>query len=559
MRTRQRPRPRRTTTLWSATAWIVLVISIAGSLAGAAAWRAYQRSQAQHQFEHEAADIGSTVSTALARADDLTATNRAFVMLHQPVSKSQWRAWVSTLDVARRYPNTLAFGFIERVPRAQLASWWSAYRAENPTAHLPARPVIIPAGNRPYYCLLRLIDGDFLKQWPAGLDACGFTGPNPLKQAIATGQFQVENTPIGVQPSMLILAPVYRGLGIPTSSSARTQQAAGVVGSIVDANGILRAAVGHRHGLQVDVIRQDTPTAPPSVTGANRVGVPLLQNIRASSALLSSVGNAGRHPVYRSTITLNADGRWLVRVSGSPSNGLFSPTAQGVGIFIVGALLSMLMFFLLRVLMRARARALELVRLRTEELERANDALSYQATHDALTGLLNRGGFYELAPAQLRNATDHEVALLLVDLDGFKEVNDTHGHHVGDGVLVEVGRRLQGVVRDADLVGRVGGDEFAVLLSTSADTDRAEQVAARIVLELAEPYLVEERVVRMSASVGVGVAASGIDIDTLIATADTLMYDAKRSGKGLYRARMTRPPSPPRPRESEPSERPVVE
>ncbi len=155
------------------------------------------------------------------------------------------------------------------------------------------------------------------------------------------------------------------------------------------------------------------------------------------------------------------------------------------------------------------------------------DRLRHQASHDHLTGLANRSLFDQ----RLRIALEDDLAacVLLLDLDGFKQVNDHHGHAVGDQVLVAVAKRLLGCVRPPDLVARLGGDEFAVLLDGAAP-GRGDLVAARVLGAFADPISVEGRRLPLAASVGVavGLHSDGGDPDRLLRRADAAMYAAKR-------------------------------
>jgi diguanylate cyclase (GGDEF)-like protein/PAS domain S-box-containing protein len=162
---------------------------------------------------------------------------------------------------------------------------------------------------------------------------------------------------------------------------------------------------------------------------------------------------------------------------------------------------------------------LSLARLRAER------ALHHAAEHDALTGLLNRSG--TLARVASAAAAG---ALLLADLDGFKPVNDEHGHVVGDAVLAIVAQRLAGAVRPGDVVGRFGGDEFVVFLP-GADADVASAVASRMVAALDEPVDVDGVRVRIGVSVGVD-ASTPRSLDERLSAADAALYRAKRAGKG---------------------------
>jgi diguanylate cyclase (GGDEF)-like protein len=152
-----------------------------------------------------------------------------------------------------------------------------------------------------------------------------------------------------------------------------------------------------------------------------------------------------------------------------------------------------------------------------------------QATTDQLTGLANRRRFHERWHAALRE-TVGPTALLYLDLDGFKPVNDTLGHEAGDAVLVAVADRLRAVVRAGDVVARLGGDEFAVVMPWT-DDHSARALAQRIVDALAEPFDTATRPVFIGASVGVVVAPQGADPDGELRRADTAMYAAKAAGR----------------------------
>ncbi|WP_245665751.1 sensor domain-containing diguanylate cyclase [Actinoplanes subtropicus] len=160
--------------------------------------------------------------------------------------------------------------------------------------------------------------------------------------------------------------------------------------------------------------------------------------------------------------------------------------------------------------------------------------LSHQAFHDSLTGLPNRSYLLERAEqaVELAGATGTRTALMLLDLNGFKEVNDTAGHQTGDALLQQVAKRLLGAVREVDVVSRLGGDEFAILLTRDPDEKVATAVADRIVDRLREPFTIEGKQVQIGGSVGIALFPDDADsYDELMRGADEAMYDAKRDTK----------------------------
>jgi len=168
------------------------------------------------------------------------------------------------------------------------------------------------------------------------------------------------------------------------------------------------------------------------------------------------------------------------------------------------------------------------------ELERE---LEHQAFHDRLTGLANRALFRDRLEHALarRNRNQHPVAVLLLDLDDFKVVNDSLGHAAGDRLLVMVAERLRGHLRASDTTARLGGDEFAVLLDDPAAADEAMRVAERLIEALAAPYHLDGRDLFVRASIGVALAAeTGQPADELLRDADMAMYAAKAQSRGGY-------------------------
>ena len=169
---------------------------------------------------------------------------------------------------------------------------------------------------------------------------------------------------------------------------------------------------------------------------------------------------------------------------------------------------------------------------------RAQTRLRHEATHDALTGLANRSFFQEqleLALVHTRNAPDRASAVLFFDLDDFKQINDTLGHLAGDAMLRVVAERLQHSVRASDVVGRIGGDEFGVLLNDRADTAAVDATVARIQELLVAPASLDGRVVYITASVGITLLEEGDErIEDVLSRADAAMYHAKGLGHARY-------------------------
>ncbi|HCF27064.1 MAG TPA: diguanylate cyclase, partial [Cyanobacteria bacterium UBA11049] len=171
------------------------------------------------------------------------------------------------------------------------------------------------------------------------------------------------------------------------------------------------------------------------------------------------------------------------------------------------------------------------------ELQVSEKRLRYLAHYDTLTGLPNRQLFYEHLNQSLTWAQNHQalVGLLFIDLDGFKQVNDTLGHDWGDRLLIAVAQRLRSCLRHSDIISRLGGDEFTVILPAIPDLKVAVRVAKKILATLSATFVLEGRTLLITASVGISVyPIHGDSEKSLVKQADTAMYQAKQLGKNRY-------------------------
>jgi diguanylate cyclase (GGDEF)-like protein len=171
-------------------------------------------------------------------------------------------------------------------------------------------------------------------------------------------------------------------------------------------------------------------------------------------------------------------------------------------------------------------------------LEETKEHFRHAAFHDSLTGLPNRAMFTELLKAEIESSNrrnDHMFAVLFLDLDRFKNINDSLGHTHGDLLLVAFAERLERTLRPIDTLARFGGDEFAILLSGMTDATDAVRVAQRIQDELSQPFVLDKNSAFATASIGIALSSSGYDRpDDILRDADIAMYRAKENGKARY-------------------------
>lgn len=163
--------------------------------------------------------------------------------------------------------------------------------------------------------------------------------------------------------------------------------------------------------------------------------------------------------------------------------------------------------------------------------------LLYRAHHDPLTGLANRACFYEQLTQAIHRSRRQasQLALLYFDIDQFKQVNDSHGHDVGDAVIRTFVERVRGAVREVDFMSRIGGDEFVLILEGLAEARGAEVVASKLLGAMARPFMVKGLSLPVSTSIGIALYQPGMSVDDLVRQADQAMYRAKRAGRNGFR------------------------
>jgi diguanylate cyclase (GGDEF)-like protein len=224
---------------------------------------------------------------------------------------------------------------------------------------------------------------------------------------------------------------------------------------------------------------------------------------------------------------VDSAGMTLGYLTWQPVRPGYTLVKQAAPALIAASLLGVaLLVFLLRRLRRT-----------SQQLHNSENDAQYLAFHDTLTGLPNRALFEDRlsrALTAIRRGRGR-MALLCVDLDRFKHVNDTLGHQAGDLLVKQAARRLQDAIRDIDTVARVGGDEFAIILVDIRDLRTAEEVSERILADLREPFELTGDQAFISASIGIAIAPEfGIEPEELLRKADIALYEAKRRGRGCY-------------------------
>ncbi len=511
---------------WLAAACGIVVLGVAASIAAALLWTASVHARERQAFQTSAADISGTLKTQLRRDTDFVRSVRA-VMTRQPnLSASGFQQWLALLEEEREQPAGYGALIVRSVPASQLAAF-EARRDADPAFRklVGGQPEAVATDGSSRSCLLaagtanvlydpevaRLLQGDWCdpNSLLGGYQHNGTTRAQFTQAITDDGQYGVYSVNLSGVTSLIVEVAAYRQ-GAPLRSVTERQNAVlgWVLGSF-DITSLMQSALGGTRGLAVTLYHSNPGLGP---------------------EFIGSTGNAGAHPLTAHS-TVQMDGIWTVDVTGTPLVSGLSAVMQGLIVALGGALVSLLLATLLLVLARSRDRAIGMVREKTGELR-------HQALHDALTGLPNRVLALDRIEQMLARARRQQrpVAALYVDIDGFKNVNDSFGHAAGDELLRIVARRLEDVVREGDTAARLGGDEFVVLVEGSTLDAGPELVAERLLEVLRQPYDMRGELGReltVTASIGIAFGLRGSP-DELLRDADIALYEAKGAGRNRY-------------------------
>ncbi len=251
---------------------------------------------------------------------------------------------------------------------------------------------------------------------------------------------------------------------------------------------------------------------------------------RISAALIMGLAISGMHYTAMAASRFAASSYCIA--TGAPGTGMDS---RWLGVVI--ATLALGLLAITTILLVYDAHLESNARRYNEMLERANAQLRHAATHDSLTGLPNRVLLADRMGQAIARATRNEIrfAVLVVDLDRFKSVNDSLGHIAGDELLQEVARRLSGLLRKEDTLARLGGDEFVLVIDEVSNPQNAEAVARKVLSQVALPVQLAGLDVHVSPSIGIAICPDdGVDSETLLQHADAAMYHAKKKGRNTF-------------------------
>jgi diguanylate cyclase (GGDEF)-like protein len=499
--------------IWILVAAIVTAVGVIGSAFTARSVADSGAAKSRAAFVQTAGEVAASLQLAVEREQDLVVTESGFFLGDPNATAAQFRAWARSVQAFERYPGLLSWGQIVLVPRAALG----AFVAKFVPAASQRSFTVLPAGARPYYCLTSAADRRVVQQaLPPGLDYCAGSA---LIDVRSSGQSSYVAADVGGQPVLAVSMPFYRGGAVPNTVARRKSAFAGWVALTLRASAVLGPAlVGHR-GVSVTFRYHGARSASPL-------------------AAVEAVFRAGKRPRHAQSVTTYFGNGWTVQTFGvQPASGVFA-NSGAEAVLLIGLALSLALGLLVLVLGTGRAHAVRVVAEQTEQLHEQADELLYQATHDSLTGLPNRVLIMDRIEQLLARAqrTGTAGAALYVDLDAFKSVNDTLGHAAGDKLLVAAGVRLKGTLRAVDTVGRMGGDEFVVLIDGGELSAGPELAAQRLLDVMRQPFELEPGGSPITVSTTIGIALTDRQsADELLSNADVALYQAKAAGRNTYR------------------------
>ena len=494
-------RPRRY--VWLVAAASVVVIGSIVSVLGARVIARSDSHSSRQAFVTSSVGIASTLNLAIQHEQDLAVSAGAFFIGNPDASQAEFVQWTSSVRAFERYPELVGIAEVVVVPASQLSAFATQAEADPAGTLGPGGTFeVIPAGSRPYYCFVTVAKARSAQSVnPAGSDLCDTELGPSLMEARDSGKGAYVPYGAGKSVELIVGTPIYRGGAVPTTVQGRRQAFIGWTGSQVLPSIVVATAL-HGH--------PDTAVA-----------------FHYENGPINVVFKAGSAPTGAESTTISLHNGWHVQVFGEVTGGGVLTNRNALALFLSGIAFSLLLGTLLYVLGTSRSRAVQVVHERTDQLR-------HQALHDSLTGLPNRALILDRIDQMLaRSRREHTpVAALFLDLDNFKDINDSLGHSAGDELLAGVGARLASTLREGDTVGRLGGDEFVILVEGASLAAGAEVVAERILEVLGTPFEIPGSDVPLAVTASIGIAEGDRSTpEELLRDADIALYRAKAAGK----------------------------
>ncbi|GAB4513473.1 MAG: hypothetical protein Tsb0026_18190 [Sulfuricaulis sp.] len=478
--------------------------------------------QERRHFDDAVLQTLAAIEQRMATYADTLNSVSALFYASESVTRGEFQVYVNTLRIPERYPGIQSLGFIRRVHEIEKLAFARQLLEEhrtNPCGY-PEFPIFQTRGHTEYF-LIVFVEPIAQNRALFGRDVLADPACRaPMERARDTGKISASKRITlrhGDQDKagFVLLLPLYKpGIALDSVDKRRRALVGYVFGNFL-MNDLFQGIFGKRVvsniGIDLEVF-----------DGRQLTRENLLYD---DDAVLHS-SEAEEHPsVFRQTTEIDVGGHiWSLSFITLPTfHDSFGK--QLSTLFLVSGIL--LSFLLYRVILTRAVHASE--RLRHTAI------LEHQASHDSLTSLVNRDFLLERLREKLLEGAgkSQNTALLMIDLNGFKEINDTLGHQSGDALLQQIGPRLQKLMRPTDVLSRLGGDEFGLMLTPLHGEEEATTWARRVIEEIHRPFELDGITVQIDASVGIALhPMHGQDSSTLMRCADVAMYVAKKSHHG---------------------------
>jgi diguanylate cyclase (GGDEF)-like protein len=510
---------------WAAAALVCLAAGTVGSILGAQSVASKNTADQRAAFGHSATAIASTLKLAIQREEELAVSASTYFADNPKASAAEFGAWVKWAHTLRRYPELEGLGFVTLVRSSELPAFVAAQSGHavqtpaiatvnasttaNATTSAAAASVaaaaslhIVPAGQRPYYCLASAgLARSASQRPPAGLDYCATT-PSLLASretalSTSTAATAAQGAAVGLQ------TPVYRGSVTPRSTVGRRAAFVGWLHEVLVPAVVMRAAL---QGHPENAVR-----------------------LRYGTSAASAVFASGTPEQGAQSSASNLHNGWTVRTFGRAASTAISADGEALALLIAGIVLSATLALLIFSVGSAGEQA---------KTRRPGPRTPHEDLYDELTGVPNHGLTLDLAERMVARAGRQSGMLagaLFIDIDWFSDVNEKLGEAAGDQLLTIVARRLENVVRDGDTVGRMGGDQFVVLVESEARNVRLDSLARRVMESLHKPVDLDDfgPSFFLTASIGVAFGRYGTP-EELLRDSKLALDAAKHAGKDRY-------------------------
>jgi diguanylate cyclase (GGDEF)-like protein len=478
---------------------IVTLLGFLGAFLGSGSIAGNDATSSRLSFSQASGSIAASLVLDIQHEQDLVAIMGAYFVAFPNSDQADFSKWLTSLKILKLYPDLFGAAELVIVPRSQLESFEANSEKASGLARGSFR--VEPAGSRPYYCLSRVtVSRPGSAPRPVGLDYCDTELGSLFTKARDSGQGVYLPLGNGDTQELVVGTAIYKSDSVPPTEAGRLSEFIGWTGLGLNPHVLLTTVLASHPRMSIVFQFRDGGVATTFRAGATRTGA--------------------------TSRTVNLHNGWTVKTYGFVNSSSIYLNGNALALLLIGLALSLLIGFTLYTLGTGRSKALALVMERTADLEK-------MSLHDPLTGLANRvlllDRIGQIAAHSKRNHTS--LTVFFIDLDNFKDINDTLGHGVGDRLLVEVGRRLTNSLRESDTIGRLGGDEFIVLSEEGGEAG-STALAERMLESMRAPFVVSgyDGELNISASIGISQGVRDKPED-FIRDADIAMYQAKHSGK----------------------------